>query len=46
MKGFSNVNESLSQVLKESVKTDKKWRGGFFSKRKRLGKARIVSDAP
>ena len=46
MKGFSDVNEYLSQVLKENLKTDKKWRGGFFGKRKRLGKARIVSDAP
>ncbi len=44
MKGFSDVNEFLSRVLKDSVKT--KWRGGFFGKRKRLGKARVVSDAP
>ncbi|MFQ5887797.1 MAG: hypothetical protein ACE5HY_03780 [Candidatus Hydrothermarchaeales archaeon] len=46
MKGFSDVNEFLRQAIKESLKTEKRWRGGLFGKRKRLGKARIVSDAP
>ncbi len=46
MKGFSNVNEFLSLVIKESLKSERRWRGGAFGRRKKLGKARIVSDAP
>ncbi len=46
VKGFSDVNEFLSQAIKESLKTEERWRGGFFGKRKRLGRARIVQDVP
>ncbi len=46
MKGFSDLNEFLSQAIRESLKTEKRWRGGAFGRRKRLGKARIVSDVP
>ncbi len=45
-KGFSDVNEFLSQAIRESLKAEKRWRGGAFGRRKRLGRARIVSDAP
>jgi hypothetical protein len=45
MKGL-DVNEFLSQTIKESLETEKRWRGGFFGKRRRLGKARIVEEVP
>lgn len=46
LKGFSDVNEFLRQAIKENLKNEKKWRSGLIGKRKRLGQARIVGDAP
>lgn len=46
MKGFSDINEFLSQAIRESLRAEKRWRGGAFGRRRRLGRARIVSDAP